>query len=118
MRGRASFVDGALDGRGVEVRDFLVEDAHEDGIDALADGDARALRVDDGVVGFEAEETVPIDERLRDDALDGGDVGLAFADGAQAVFVRVAVADVFFWIVALDVLAREVAAARRSDDGG
>ena len=118
FRRRAGFlVDVALDGAGVEVRDFLVEDAHEDGIDALADGDARALRVDDGVVGFEAEETVPIDERLRDDALDGGDVGLAFADGAQAVFVCVAVADVFFRIIALDVLAREVAAARRGDDG-
>ena len=41
--GGGLLVDGALDGHGIEVRDLLVEDAHEDGVEAVADGEGGAV---------------------------------------------------------------------------
>ena len=57
-------VDGALDGRGIEVRDLFVEDAHEDGVEAVADGERGAVREDDVVFRHEAVEEAVIEQRV------------------------------------------------------
>lgn len=113
--GGGLLVDAALDEFRREVRDLLVEDAHEDGIEAVADAEAGAVREDDVVLRDEPVEEPLVEQRVSVYRLDEGEVGAPVVDGGEALGVRIEIGNLISRVRLLDELAGEITAARRSD---
>lgn len=97
------------------MRDLLVENAHEDGVDAVADADGGAVREDDVVFRREPVEEPLVEQRVGVDGLDEGEVGAPVVHGREALVVRIEIDNLLCGVRLLDVLMSEIAAARRRD---